>query len=234
VRTRAGPALTVAVLALMSSAGLYACSADLLSFGGGLLSPFTAACDSSLPWLPLDAGGSGLPWTPFGGGTELELPVEGLIYSNAYQLCVWIDQGQDPCSLPTGAPGYATGPSAQCFFNSATAPSPSLAIVWLGLDECVANIMHSPCAARVADLVTCVQYFGSHTADLDCNAASVACAAYERATGCSETVIQANPAADTGDAVTAACATSLPIVPDVTCPPAPSDIPDAESTDDSD
>jgi hypothetical protein len=220
VRTRKGPAPVIAVLALTSCACLHACSADLLSFGAGSTPAAVSFCETqTLGWL----GGLGGAWTPY-AGTNDNLRIEDLPFGYAYQLCLWIDQGENPCTQPSVAQGYATGQAATCS-SSATRSAGTLSMVWLGLDDCVANIQHTRCAALVADLTACVQYFGTHGGDADCSAAAVACAAYESAAGCDETVIQANPNLDTASSLAADCAVSLPIVPGVTCPPSEPGIP---------
>jgi hypothetical protein len=218
VRTRTGPARVLAVAALASCAALHACDADLLSFEANLAVPTPPpACDSRLGWFADGGAIPAVPWTPYDGFDDQDR-IEDLPYGSAYQLCQWIDQGQAPCSLPSVAPGYASGQSASCLLDSSNGSPRSLAMVWLGLDECTANLFHSPCAALVGDLAACVQYFGSHAGELNCTMASAACDAYESVPGCDETVIQANPHNDTTDLVASACATSLPIVPGVACP----------------
>jgi hypothetical protein len=215
VRTRTGPTRALAFAALTSCAAVQACSADLLFFGAvPPTPPTTPTCDSTTP-----------PWASWSsyGGTYDPLRIEDLPYGAAYDLCTWIDQNQNPCSQPSVAAGYAGGPTQVCTVTSSTGVVTSLAMVWLGVDDCVANLQHAPCAASVSDLVACVDYFGEHAGDLDCASAAGVCSLYESASGCDETVIQANPDVVSNGPLAAECAVSLPIVPGVTCLPEPAD-----------
>jgi len=176
------------------------------------------SCDTdTLPWLTGDGGGA---WSPYYAVANGGVTVAELSYGGAYQLCLWIDQGENLCNEPAVVAGYASGQAAACSSTSATGVTTSLAMIWLGLDDCVANLQHSPCSALVADLAQCVDYFGSHATDLDCTAAAAACAAFESVPGCNETAVQANPHSDTIDTPYVDCATSLPLIAGVECPPA--------------
>jgi hypothetical protein len=187
-------------------------------FTGESVSVPVPTCDTdTLPWLTVDGGGA---WTPYNAVDDEGVTVADLSYGAAYQLCLWINQGEDLCNEPAVAAGYASGQAATCTTTSAAGVTTSMAMVWLGLDDCVANLRHSPCGALVSDLTQCVQYFGSHAAELDCSAAASACAAFESVAGCNETVVQANPHADTTNPLFAGCAASLPLVGGVECPPA--------------
>jgi hypothetical protein len=212
VRTRTGPARGLLLAASLPCAALYACSADLLSFDTVQPPSAVPQCGSVLDWLQSDS------WAGYSGGDDT-LPVDDLSYGGAYQLCEWIDQGQNPCSEPSVAAGYATGQSATCSWPT-TSGSPTLSIVWLGLDDCVANLQHEPCTALVSDLVACVEYFGSHVGNLDCSVAASVCGAFESAEGCGQTVIQTGSTAEPSSPWSATCAVSLPVLAGVRCPPA--------------
>ena len=175
-------------------------------------------CDSDTrPWLTTDGGSA---WTPYYAVGNESITVAELSYGSAYQLCLWIDQGETLCNESAVVAGYASGQAAACSSTSASGVTTSMSMVWLGLDDCVANLQHSPCGALVADLAQCVQYFGSHATGLDCNAAATACAAFESAQGCNETAVQANAHSDTLDTLFVDCATSLPLIAGVESPPA--------------
>jgi hypothetical protein len=215
VRTRKGPARGILLAAWLPCASLYACSADLLSFNITQTPSPAPQCDNVFDWLGSDT------WAGYAGVSDSStLRVEDLSYGDAYALCQWIDQGQNPCSEPSVARGYATGQSATCSWPTATGSSPTLSIVWLGLDDCVANLQHEPCTALVSDLVGCVESFGAHLGDLDCSRATAACGAFESAEGCDQTVVQSSSTAEPASPLAATCAVSLPVLPDVSCPPA--------------
>jgi hypothetical protein len=205
-----------AIAATATLALLYACSAEDLVFEGVAVTPAPPSCIASpLPWF--DAGPGGYAWSPY-DDTNGNVPIDDLSYGALYQLCVWMNQGGNPCSAPAVAPGYATGQ-----FSSCTSPSGAgthLTRVWLGLTECVENLQHSACGALVGDLTACVLYFGEHADNPDCTDAMTICGPYEAVPGCNETVLQANPQTNTSDPVTSSCAESLPIVAGVECPPA--------------
>lgn len=186
-------------------------------FTGDSVSIPVPTCDTdTLPWLI--AAGAG-EWSPYPAVAD-SVTVADLSYGAAYQLCLWIDQGENLCDEPAVVAGYASGQAATCTAASDAGVTTSMAMVWLGLDDCVANLRHSPCGALVADLTQCIQYFGAHATDLDCSAAASACAAFESVPGCNETAVQANPHNDVTNSPLVGCATSLPLVAGVECPPA--------------
>jgi hypothetical protein len=223
---------SILALSILASTPLsLGCAAKVLSFepsDAGTESSDTGTetspNDATVPGTPAtveDAGPpafcTGIASTATTFSADSGVPIACLTDIQATQLCTWLGSQFESVSsnpLPTGtgnAPaGYASGPGMGC--SSGSPP----AIGWTGLSaqNCVLNLRHSPCAATVGSLTTCITYFVS-TRNTTTNPSGTcpdiaeSCNAFTGAAACDLTVLwqQTQPES------TNACLGALPIVP---------------------
>jgi hypothetical protein len=192
------------VLSLTLLAG---CAAKVLSFGSAGAAETIPPDGGSAADGALAADASPL------GSTDV---IAALSDAEASQLCAWLVStypGPQPASFQV-AGGYTGGGSYGCTGAGASAP---LVRVFLDQDLCVLNLRHAPCQATVGELQHCASYFNANYTTLDCSGpAQAACAAFEGAASCDETVFQGTlqPTSPTS-----ACSGELPVASNVTCTP---------------
>jgi hypothetical protein len=194
-------ASAVSVALLVPVAG---CKADVLSLGAASSMP--PAIDKSVRMMDL---------------TD----------DQASQVCAWlISAFPEPNMVPmpltpkpedSDAPGYVNG--ATTGVCAGLHPGGG-ALFWVVLapSQCELNLRHSPCGASLGSLESCVHAFDMQIANensgygqVDCGTLQSACADYESAPSCDETVFQTHE--DPGPDLQI-CGTSLPIRSGVTCP----------------
>jgi len=170
-------------------------------------------------------------------GIDTASTIAQLTDADANKVCAWLsasfpgpaapveapDSGASIAGVGWPVPGYVTGAGFGCAGNAGVGGPVSLPLTWVDIPEsdCVPNLRHSACEATLASLESCIQYFAAHYTDFSCNDARAACAAYEGAAGCDETVLQGHnePYSDS----TEMCGMALPVEAGVTCPASSAD-----------
>jgi hypothetical protein len=176
---------------------------------------------------PLACSGKVLSFDPTSSTAE-SLAVDGgvtiadLTDEQANQVCAWIVAGypvppfHSPIASDTQSlPGFVTGYGVSLIADPPACDAASISWIAIGQSACVANLRSSPCQATVASLEACEEWFRGHAtggADFSYRAAMTACAAFEGAANCDETVFQAYARNDSE------CASLLPVVRGATCP----------------
>ncbi|HEX8796167.1 MAG TPA: hypothetical protein VF765_34695 [Polyangiaceae bacterium] len=172
-----------------------ACNAQVLSLGDG------GASDTSTSSLLISAG----------------TPMSSLSDAQANDLCNWlIDVDPNLNKPPRANPGcglqiagYAGGPSFGC-------GNPMIWWPLLTVDECIANLRHSPCHSTVGSFEQCIAGLRQeYNAPSNCSVASP-CAAYFADPQCSETLVT-NVQYPIGSDQAMDCAGCVPVEPGVTC-----------------
>jgi hypothetical protein len=180
---------------------------------------------------PLACSSKVLSFDPASTSAQAEVvpgqSIASLTDTQAGEVCAWLAGSYSPVfvlpirdstTLPD-TPGYLSGPGYSFMDERGTAM-----LTWVALapqSACVANLRHSACAATVASLEQCVQYFQSHPISIGDGSygdAMTACAAFEGAAGCDETVFHLAQQATPDTLYLEECFMMLPVAPGATCP----------------
>ena len=168
-------------------------------------------------------------------GIDVHEAIADLNDDQALQVCAWLVAAYptSPCAsgppsntddCPLVVPGYVSARASGVECNQH-----EMLLEYLTQDNCILNLRHSPCQATVGVLEQCVgdvkaalesEFATSNSAGDICDGVvNAACAAFEAAPSCDETVFQA------AQSHTKLCCgaeldcTGVPVLPGVTCPP---------------
>jgi hypothetical protein len=145
--------------------------------------------------------------------------VASLDEPEAERLCTWLGSQGSRSSQPEreSSPGYVSG--ATSGFED---PTTRRLVLWVKLEQsqCVLNLRNSACESTIESRQRCIGYFADHNeSGFAWQAALDACAEYEAAASCRETVVQYSFLDDGPDNVPPGpdCDV-LPISPNATAP----------------
>lgn len=183
---------------MLIAAGLLvtACNAQVLSLGDG------GASETSTRSLPEIAAAT---------------PMSSLSDAQANDLCNWlIEVSPNPNKPPKANPGCGLSIAGYAGGGGFGCGDPMIWWPLLTVDECIANLRHSPCHSTIGSLEQCIAALRQEAnVSSNCSVASE-CAAYFADPQCSETLVT-DVQYPIGSDQAMDCAGCVPVEPGVTC-----------------